>query len=274
MIRRDLSVTVLTRNTSNLQDFSKANVLQGDLLSLKVEHLIGYDVVIHSAAIKPGNSNESDFRFVNETGTKHLIDICEKASIPKFVHISTMAVNPDRSDIYASSKGIAEQYVKESSIDWIILRIGAVYGLSDFWIDYLRLLRQKRFLFIIGNGEQPLYQIYVKDCAVAITNASLDASVNRQVCCITADPISYNYSLSILKSILKANFIKICVPLWFSRLLSTLLYFLFGTCKPHFVNDPQIDLCLKGTLRLNIYARTFQLGLADMLSDMSTGSSR
>ena len=271
LIAQEFSVSVLMRNKDIIPRLSKALPVFGDLMSLSADDLKGFDIVIHSAAIKPGVNNETTFRNVNEIGTKHLLHVCEKAGVRRFLHISTMAVDANRKDIYAVSKGIAEHYVEESALEWSILRLGAVYGLSDWWRSYLSLLKRKKIVVVVGDGEHLLYQIYVKDCARAIISVIFDNTINHRICCVTSDPITYNHSLSVLKSVLKTNFTTVHIPLWMARIIASGMYYVLKSPKPHYLNDPHIDLSLGGALRIDACARTFELGLADMLSEASLG---
>jgi len=271
LIVRGFNPSILTRNKNVIPRLSMARPVFGDLMSLSVDDLKGFDIVIHSAAIKPGVNNETAFKNVNEIGTKHLLRVCEKAGVKRFLHISTMAVDANRSDNYAVSKGIAERYVKESALEWSILRLGAVYGLSDWWRSYLSLLKRKKMLVVVGDGEHLLYQIYVKDCARAIISAISDNTINHRICCVTSDPITYNHYLSVIKSLLKANYTTAHIPLWMARIIASSMYYVLKSSKPHYSKDPRIDLSLGGVLRIDACARTFELGLADMLSEISLG---
>lgn len=267
LIKRGFSVSVLLRKQNIMPRLYKAKPIFGDLMSLSIGDVKGHDIVIHSAAIKPDFTSINELRNVNEECTRHLLLTCQRAGIKKFLYISSMAVGAERRDVYAESKEIAEKYVMNSSLEWSVIRIGAIYGLSHWWISQLCLLKRKRFIFVIGDGNQLLYQIYVKDCAEAITSACSDKTIYHQICCLSSDPITYNQSLLILKSLLKATYTKVHIPLCIARILAFVMHHIFRSPKPHYFKDPYKDLSLGGASRLTVYARPFEHGLADMLSE-------
>jgi nucleoside-diphosphate-sugar epimerase len=102
--------------------------------------------VIHLAAIIPPAcyARPALARRVNVDATKHLIDAAEKLPAPpRFVQASSVAAygarNPHRitdvltadtplrpSDIYGAHKVEAEQLVRSSELDWVVLRLGGV----------------------------------------------------------------------------------------------------------------------------------------------------
>lgn len=103
--------------------------------------------IIHlAAAIPPGIYRDAVFaRKVNVDGTASLVRAAESlSSPPRFVHASSSAVygapNPHRftdlcradtppqpCDLYSGQKLEAEEVVRSSGLEWIILRLGAVF---------------------------------------------------------------------------------------------------------------------------------------------------
>lgn len=113
----------------------------GDLLSR-----VAPDVVVHLAAVIPPQCHARPglARRVNVGGTEALVRAAEAMSVPpRLVHASSVAVhgarNPHRvsdllgaetplapTDLYGRHKAEAEQLVRASSLDWVVLRLGGV----------------------------------------------------------------------------------------------------------------------------------------------------
>jgi nucleoside-diphosphate-sugar epimerase len=128
------------------------------------------DVLIHCAALSSPWGKYDDFYQANVIATENLLAGAKQAGIQRIVHISTPSIYfdyNDRFDIreedllparsvnhYAATKLLAEQRVKSSGIEHIILRPRAIIGAGDTVI-MPRLIRARREnrLRIIGNGK-------------------------------------------------------------------------------------------------------------------------
>ncbi len=108
----------------------------------------GGEVVIHCAgyAHRPIETAAEILSFdaVNREGTRRMVEICRRASIPRLVYLSSIAfynwsLGSDfdetgpviRSTAYAASKLDGETLVRKSDLDWRVLRMGTVYGPGD-----------------------------------------------------------------------------------------------------------------------------------------------
>ena len=240
------------------------------LNALTSKDLEGFDAVIHLAALKPGPHTEAEYTEVNAEGTRHLVEASVKAGVRRFVHVSTMAVAADRNDPYSTSKREAEQHVQGSGLDWTIIRPGAVYGLTEWWISYLRLMKKKTLIPVIGDGEHLLHQIHVKDCARAIVGVVREEARGRTICNAAAEPITYNHFLSVLKELLRADFKTVHIPMWVGQVYAAGMRYVLHSPKPQYESDPRRDLATGSLSTLDCGARTFELGLAEMLSELSS----
>lgn len=145
------------RNRKSIRELGrKADVFWGDITDATAvrQALDGVDAVIHMAGILPPmTENKPDLaRKINVTGTQTLIDAvrARKEKIP-FVFTSSVAVfgptptvtepvsvernDPNPRDVYGKTKLEAENLIRESGIDSVILRLSAsmytVFQASD-----------------------------------------------------------------------------------------------------------------------------------------------
>ena len=109
----------------------------GDILNLKdLENAInGSDIVFHFAALadidqalkEPINTVK-----INTLGTVHVLELCRKHNIKRFIYASTIYVNSIDGGFYRSSKKAAEDYIEEYhniyGLNFTILRFGSIYG--------------------------------------------------------------------------------------------------------------------------------------------------
>ncbi|MBX7527503.1 SDR family oxidoreductase [Qipengyuania vesicularis] len=116
----------LVRSSSDTSELPE-NVEQrlGDLTSLEDDVTEGCDVVIFAAG-SGGDTSEEMTRKVDRDGAIRLIDIAEKSGVKRFVMLSSVGTeDPDpNSDLahYLQAKHVADERLKASSLDYVILR--------------------------------------------------------------------------------------------------------------------------------------------------------
>jgi len=125
---------------------SPIKFLEKDIGDLSDGDLDGVDVVVHLASITDATGSFGDkekIELVNCTNTTKLMDLCRSTGC-KFIFPSSTSVygvaaeevyedndsfiNPQSP--YAESKIHGENYLKKSGVDYIILRLGTIFGNS------------------------------------------------------------------------------------------------------------------------------------------------
>ena len=129
------------------------NFVQGDILNKDfiTHHLKDVDVVHHLAGVtnvprtlsESSKEHDEKIKLVGETGTQNILDAIDdkcKIIFPS-THVVFEGINKVKLDIneeeltspllsYSSSKAINEKQLKDSGKNYIILRLGSVYGYS------------------------------------------------------------------------------------------------------------------------------------------------
>ena len=103
--------------------------VMGDL-EKDLDHTVkGIDRVIFAAG-SGGNTGKDKTIAVDQEGAKRLIDAAKKANIKKFIMLSAMgADNPSSNEdlkTYLEAKANADDYLRESGLDYTIVRPGAL----------------------------------------------------------------------------------------------------------------------------------------------------
>lgn len=106
---------------------SSLSIIEGSLESTKSwqDALKNIDIVIHLAAITH-TKNAKEYFDINTEGTRKLLVACERNSIKKFIFVSTRAIG-DLCGPYGASKEKAEEYIRTSTLPYIILRVAETY---------------------------------------------------------------------------------------------------------------------------------------------------
>ena len=183
------------------------------------DHLAGTDLVIHVAGITHSDRTERYYA-VNADAGGRLISSAEANGVKRFIYISTRAVGPG-CGAYGESKRMLEKRLRMSNLDWVILRVAEVYGVTkNEGINALivQVLRQKTVL-IPGNGEFMLTPIHVADVAAAVC-AVAEAPAIRVKTYTLCGPKSYSLKefISVMCQIMGSGRLGILVPLFFLRL--------------------------------------------------------
>jgi len=128
--------------------------------------LRGCDAVLHLAALT-GKARAEEYARVNVGGTQALLDAARSAGVPRFLHVSSVAVKfPDKSGYpYGQSKETAENLVRACGMPHAIVRPAIILGPgSPVWKGVAPLLKAP-VMPIFGDGRTPVQPIHVDDVA-------------------------------------------------------------------------------------------------------------
>jgi len=124
------------------------------------------DLVLHLAA-RTGKASTADFFAVNAEGTRTLLDACRAAGTPKFVFVSSIAATYADTTTYpyARSKQLAEQAVRESGLNYLIVRPTIVLGTGSPIGSRLAGLARLPVMPVFGDGHVQVQPVCVDDVA-------------------------------------------------------------------------------------------------------------
>ena len=158
----------------------QANVIKGDMFDNAAldEGMRGCEAVIHLVGIimeKP--SKGVTFERIHFEGTKSIVNATMRTGIKRYVHMSALGSRPDARSRYHRTKFAAEQYVRNSGLDWTIFRPSLIHGpKGEFMQMEAKWARMSAppFLFMPyfgGKKAGKLQPVYVKDVARAFVDA-------------------------------------------------------------------------------------------------------
>jgi NADH dehydrogenase len=132
--------------------------------------LAGVDAVVHLVAIPRDWNGGKDLLRVNLGGTESLIAAMQAAGVRRLVHLGALGVE-DREELhYAKSKARAERAVRDSGLDWTILRPSLLFGARDGFFNIVADLVRVPFPLVPvpGNGRSRFQPLHVGDLALCI----------------------------------------------------------------------------------------------------------
>ncbi|HEX5579642.1 MAG TPA: NAD(P)H-binding protein [Candidatus Limnocylindria bacterium] len=92
--------------------------------------MVGADAVVHLVAI-PRESDGRTFAAVNVDGVRNVLQAMRAAGVRRIVHLSVLGVTDEPGYRYLSSKWRGEKLVRESGLDWVVLRPSIMFGPGD-----------------------------------------------------------------------------------------------------------------------------------------------
>jgi len=81
----------------------------------------------------PHQPDEETLFEANHRSTLAALAAAREAGVPRFVLASVPGASPDASDPFLRAKGLAEEAVANSGLEFAIVRISHVYGLGGLW---------------------------------------------------------------------------------------------------------------------------------------------
>ena len=157
-----------------------ADVASGRNLAAALE---GADAVVHLVAI-PREGGGRTFAEVNVRGTQRVVEAATAVGIRRFVHLSVLGVADDPKLRYLYSKWLGERIVRDSELDWVVLRPSLMFGPGD---GFFRLVRttlkwwSPGIVAIPGAGDTRFQPLAVDDLAIAVERSLTDADRAGQV---------------------------------------------------------------------------------------------
>jgi len=156
-------------------------IIEGDLLNPASYEaaLEGLEAVIHLAAIVEGSPKE--LLAVNSQGTAQLIKAAQTAGVRRFIQLSSLGASSNPKFPYAYSVWRAEQEVRSSALDYVILRSSIIFGRGDPFIGGLaRLIKKSPIVPVIGAGRTRFQPIWVGDVVRCILKTLRDERLSKK----------------------------------------------------------------------------------------------
>ena len=234
----------------------------------------GCSAVIHAAALSTVWGKWRNFYKVNVLGTRNIVEICEKQGL-KLVFVSSPSIYAGAKDqldvkeneapkdnnlnFYIKSKIMAENIIKNSKLNYMIIRPRGLFGIGDTSIiPRLLDLNKKMGIPLFADGKQKVDVTCVENVAYALRLALENERYSRQTYNITNDePIEFKEILTLFFNEMgtEGKYLK-----WNYRLILILVsilekvYKLFGIEK-----EPPLT---KYTLYLMRYSQTLNIDKA------------
>lgn len=89
--------------------------------------IIGCDTVIHLVGII-SETRQATFERIHVEGTRSILGVIHRAGVRRFIQMSALGTRPKAVSRYHQTKWLAEELVRQSSLDWTIIRPSLIHG--------------------------------------------------------------------------------------------------------------------------------------------------
>lgn len=102
------------------------------------------------------------------------------AEVVRFLFLSYPGADPAESNQYLRAKGMAEEAIRESGLEYVIVRSTHVLGPGSSWLEGMAAAAGRRpVATVVGSGTQRLAPVFVEDVATVLTAGDNRAAAVR-----------------------------------------------------------------------------------------------
>ncbi|HEY8173321.1 MAG TPA: complex I NDUFA9 subunit family protein [Dehalococcoidia bacterium] len=181
LLQRGEPVAVLGRSAAKINEKLGRDVdaREGDVSNpaTLLNAMSGVDVVVNAVQF-PGSPIENrrkgwTFEEVDLKGTRNQVDAAKAAGVRRFVYISGVGADRDAAKHWFRYKWEAEQYLRTSGLEWVIVRPTWVFGPGDVSLNrFLGFAKALPFVPMFGSGKQDMQPVFIDDVGRVAADAA------------------------------------------------------------------------------------------------------
>ncbi len=181
--RRGHTVTALSRSPegADLPDAVETVAADATDHEAVLSHVEGQDAVVNLVALSPLFTPPDGLTHhgVHVGATEATVEAAEAADVDRYLQLSAIGADPDGDTEYSRAKGLAEQVVRESTLDWTIVRPSIVFGDGGEFIPFLKRVTPGPVKALPGGGTTRFQPIWVEDLVAILGDALADQHVGN-----------------------------------------------------------------------------------------------
>lgn len=195
----------------------------------------GCDAIVHCAGINREIDGQT-YQKVHIEGTRNVVEAARRAGVRKITMISFLRARLNCGSGYHESKWAAEEIVRESGLDYTVLKCGVIYGKGDHMLDHLS---HAFFTFpvfaFVGFHDKPIRPNAVEDVA-RIAKASLAEGVlsRKTVAVLGPEQLTLRQAVRRVARVVGRRPLMFPLPVWF--------HYAFGWCTERIMTVPLVSV--------------------------------
>lgn len=179
LLDRGHTVTVLARTPDDDAVPDDVRTATGDVTDYdSIEAAFDrQDAVVNLVALSPlftpAGGDEMHER-VHLGGTENVVDAARAHEVRRLVQLSALGADPDGPTAYIRAKGEAERVVRDSPLDWTIVRPSVVFGDGGEFVSFTKTLTTPYVTGLPGGGKTRFQPLWVGDFAPMLADVVVD----------------------------------------------------------------------------------------------------
>lgn len=154
-------------------------------------HLEGVDAVINAVGIIV-ETKQQHFDVIHRQAPIALFKACEAAGVQRVIQVSALGVDDEAFTPYQLSKRAADDHLRQSGLDWFVLRPSLVYGEGGASMAMFRQLASLPVIPLVGDGEYQVQPVHISDVVAAVMQClESETEVQQTVDVVGAYPLSF-----------------------------------------------------------------------------------
>ncbi|HXQ70485.1 MAG TPA: NAD-dependent epimerase/dehydratase family protein [Pyrinomonadaceae bacterium] len=181
----------------------------------------GCQAVAHCAGINREVGRET-FKRVHVEGTQNAVEAARRAGVEKILLMSFLRARPDCDSPYHESKWAAEEIVRESGLDYTIVKAGVVYGRGDHMLDHLSHAFHTFPVFaLVGFEEKTVRPLAVEDLVHVMRASLIDRRLKRQtIALVGPEEIFLSEAVRRVAEVVDKQPLMFPLPVWCHQLMA------------------------------------------------------
>jgi NADH dehydrogenase len=206
----------------------------------------GCQAVAHCAGINRETGDQTYDR-VHVKGTRNVVEAARRAGVQRIVLMSFLRARPDCGSAYHESKWAAEEIVRQSELDYTIIKAGVTYGRGDHMLDHVSHAFHTFPIFaLVGLKEQTLRPLAIEDLVHVIRAALIDRRLKRQTIALVGPEEMYlREAVLRVAEVAGKKPVLFPLPVWCHRLLARVFEL---TMKVPLISVAQVQILAEGVV--------------------------
>ncbi|RQG98028.1 complex I NDUFA9 subunit family protein [Natrarchaeobius chitinivorans] len=177
LAERGHEVTALARDPERGGLPDDVELASGDVTTSEsiADTVADHDGVVNLVALSPlYQAPDGAQERVHLGGTKNLVRAAEDGDVDRFVQISALGADPESDIDHIRAKGRAETVVRDSDLEWTIVRPSVVIGDGCEFVPFTKKLTTPYVTGLPGGGRTRFQPIWIGDFAPILADAITD----------------------------------------------------------------------------------------------------
>ena len=204
----------------------------------------GCDAVAHCAGINREIDGQT-YQRVHVNGTANVIAAARRAGVKKIALISFLRARPNCGSGYHESKFAAEEIVRNSGLNYTILKCGVIYGSGDHMLDHLSHAFYTFPIFtFVGLEDKPIRPTAVEEVANIVAASLINGALSKQtVAVLGPEEMTLREAVKRVARVVRKKPLMFPLPVWFHYLLG---WFVERLMKTPLVSVAQVRMLAEG----------------------------